>query len=98
VNFGVDNNGHLIVSYKVDSDPVTSNSNYGAEGLYVEFFIADARGQGKTFIGSDRYSAADHGPSTPQPKSVDLGDGAIAGFVTGARITATATDADCNTS
>ncbi len=31
--------GDLVIQYEVDSSP--ANSNYGANGLYVEFFIAD---------------------------------------------------------
>jgi hypothetical protein len=96
VNFGVDGSGHLIVSYKVDSD--TANSNYGTDGLYVEFFRADSSGEGEVFLGSDMYTAADHGAGAPQTKMIDLGAPAGALITPGSRVTATATDADGNTS
>lgn len=95
-NFVINVDGDLLVTYSVDS--TEPNSNYGLDGLYVEFFIADAGGEGKTFLGSDNYTMADHDSSVAGNKTVNLGNAATLGFVTGMRLTSTATDADRNTS
>lgn len=105
----IDGIGDLIVTYLVDSDP--ENSNYGDDGIYVEFFKSDLYGQGETFLGSDQYTLADHDqmfggrfgtvrPSTPSAgsKILNLGNAAALGFQPGDMMTATATDADGNTS
>lgn len=105
----VNGNGDLIVTYFVDSDP--GDSNYGIDGLYLEFFKSDLFGQGETFLGSDHYTLADHDqmfggrfgtvrPLTPAAgaKIVNLGNAAVLGFDPGDMLTGTATDADGNTS
>lgn len=95
-NYVINVDGDLLVTYSVDS--ATPNSNYGLDGLYVEFFIADAGGEGKTFLGFDHYTIADHDGSIAGTKMVNLGNAAALGFVNGMRLTSTATDADNNTS
>ncbi|MGI8786189.1 MAG: carboxypeptidase regulatory-like domain-containing protein, partial [Pyrinomonadaceae bacterium] len=93
-------NGELVVSYKVDSAP--EYSNYGADGsqgLYVEFFKADASGnQGEKFLGSDSYTLSDYNGSLIGTKTINLGDINTLGITANDLITATATDADGNTS
>ncbi len=108
VNYGIDGNGHLIVTYYLDTG--TAYANYDPSGIRIEFFIADGQNQGATFVAADYYTAADHdsfaaarklrsGPSlVGGVKSVDLGDAATLGYNQGDLLTSTATDADGNTS
>ncbi|MBI3949340.1 MAG: right-handed parallel beta-helix repeat-containing protein [Acidobacteria bacterium] len=83
------NDGTLIVSYAVTS--AIRNSVYPVR---VEFFKADAAGQGKTFLGLDIYTVADRiGAVTKtvtfaSPEQMKTGD----------HIVATATDMNGNTS
>lgn len=85
--------GNLIVTYRVDTDP--ANANYGADGLYVEFFISTTRNEGHTFLGSDFYTQTDYFSGN---KTIFLGSAATLGISAGERVTATASDADGNTS
>ncbi len=87
--------GDLIVTYMLDSHP--SNTSYGTNGVLIEFFKTDNLGQGKTFIGSDLYTTADHS-GTAAVKSVNLGNAAALGIVMARQVIATATDALGNTS
>ncbi len=91
-------NGDLIVTYKVDSDP--ANSNYGSNGLYIEFFKADSSSnlQEQTFLGNANYTQANYFGSLPGPAVVNLGNANSLGIHVGNKIVATATDADGNTS
>src|SRR5262249_34891538 len=75
----------MVVQYSVDS--TTGASAYP---LTVEFFIADASGQGKTFIGSDTYS-------TPQAVTTATFAPNVIPTATD-NIVATATDNNGNTS
>ncbi|MBS1795313.1 MAG: right-handed parallel beta-helix repeat-containing protein [Acidobacteria bacterium] len=95
-SFNIDGNGDLIVAYRVDSAP--ANSNYGASGLYVEFFIADGTGQGRDLLGFDYYTVADHDGALAGTKIVNLGNAAGLGITPADKITAIATDADGNSS
>lgn len=95
-NFGVDGNGDLIVSYKVDSE--IGPSDYGFNGIYVEFFRADNGNEGMHFFGSNYYTWGDHEGLFASTKTINLGNAAAIGFNVGDRITATATDAGGNTS
>jgi uncharacterized repeat protein (TIGR03803 family) len=79
------NGGQLAVRYQVDSAP--ANSSYP---LTVEFFLADAGGQGKTFLYRDTYT-------TPQA-FVNIAFAPASPFNAGDAIVATATDANGNTS
>ncbi|MBK6589019.1 MAG: right-handed parallel beta-helix repeat-containing protein [Acidobacteria bacterium] len=88
--------GDLIVSYQVDSAP--QHSTYGGSGIYVEFFEADATGAGQNFLGSDHYLLSDYTNGTPGIRQKNLGNAAALGIVAGDRLTATATDADGNSS
>lgn len=88
--------GDLIVSYQVDSAP--ANSSYGSSGIYVEFFEADATGAGQDFLGSDHYLLSDYTNGAPGTRQKNLGNAAALGIVAGDRLTATATDADGNSS
>ena len=74
----------LTITYSVAS--VAPHSAYP---LTVDFYLADAAGQeGQTYLGSDAYTASGL-------KSVSVPAGATVG---GAKVVATATDADGNTS
>ncbi|MFZ1700812.1 MAG: hypothetical protein WBO10_15110 [Pyrinomonadaceae bacterium] len=86
----------LIVSYQVDSAP--EHSTYAGSGIYVEFFEADATGAGRDFLGSDHYLLSDYTNGTPGTRQKNLGNVAALGIFSGDRLTATATDADGNTS
>lgn len=82
--------GDLLITYNVDS--TTGNSAYP---LLVEFFEADAaNGEGKTFIGSNSYASGEAQTS----KAINLGNAASLGVSPGDPLTATATDANDNTS
>ncbi|MBS1795693.1 MAG: carboxypeptidase regulatory-like domain-containing protein, partial [Acidobacteria bacterium] len=89
-------NNELVVSFKVDSAP--GYSNYGDQGLYVEFFKADPSGEGEKFLGSTRYTIADYNSLTAGAKTVNLGDINALEIGLNDPITATATDFDGNTS
>ncbi len=89
-------NNELIVNFKIDSLP--GNSNYGANGLYVEFFKADNSGEGERFLGFTYYTVADHNGSLVGTKTVNLGNINTLGITANDPITASATDADNNTS
>lgn len=93
VSYGINTSGELIVSYRVDTSP--SNAAYP---LYCEFFIADASGEGKTFLAYDYYSVSDHAGSLAGRKFINLGLAVDRGWVQGDIMTASATDADNNTS
>ena len=88
--------GNLVVNFKVDSAP--TNSDYGTNGIYVEFFKADSSGEGEKFLGFGYYTVADYNGGSPLVKSVNLGNAATLGITLSDRITATATDASGNTS
>ena len=97
----IDSAGNLSIVYKVDSQP--GNSNYGTEGLYVEFFEADAGLEGQTFIAGDHYTIANYndtslGGGPPGLKQIYVGNAAALSVQVGDKIVATATDADGNTS
>ncbi|MBX3292304.1 MAG: CSLREA domain-containing protein [Acidobacteria bacterium] len=92
-SYNIDGSGDLIVTYRVDSNPAFSS--YGTDGLYVEFFKSDLTGEGKSFLGSDRYTIADFGGGF---KQANFGNAAAMEFAFGDYITATATDAGNNTS
>ncbi len=78
----------LTVAYSVDSAPANA-----AYPLLIEFFAADgAVRQGRTYLGTDPYSAALAGKS----RIITISSAAL--INPGDMITATATDADGNTS
>ncbi len=64
----IDTIGNLILRFKVDSAP--ANANYGANGLYIEFFKADASLQGESFIGSTHYTVADYNGGDTWPRNL----------------------------
>jgi len=95
--FTVDiSSGDVIVSYQVDSAP--ENSTYGASGIYVEFFESDGTGAGQHFLGNDHYLLTDYTNGTPGTRQLNLGNAAALGIIAGDSITATATDAEGNSS
>ena len=98
----INNAGDLVVNYKVDSAPgnlsTPGTSNYGANGIYVEFFKADTIGQGIQFLGFSYYTTADYNNGSPQMKQINLGNAVTLGVTASDKITATATDADNNSS
>jgi len=95
--FTVDiSSGDVIVGYQVDSAP--ENSTYGASGIYVEFFEADGTGAGQHFLGNDHYLLTDYTNGTPGTRQLNLGNAAALGIVAGDSLTATATDAEGNSS
>ncbi|HQU83249.1 MAG TPA: CSLREA domain-containing protein [Pyrinomonadaceae bacterium] len=89
-------NGELIIGFKVDSAP--ENSAYGMSGIYIEFFKSDLSGEGEKFIGFAYYTLADYNGGLAGTKNVNLGNITTLGIAPGDPITATATDADGNTS
>ncbi len=89
-------NNELILTFSVDSAP--QYSNYGPNGLYVEFFKAANGSQGETFIGSTYYTQADYDAGQPGTKTIDLGSLATLGIAANDPVSATASDADGNTS
>lgn len=93
-NFIIDSNGNLIASYMLDTN--ASNANYGANGVYVQFFKSDSAGQGQSLLNSDYWTTADQ--TSGSLKGVILGNAAALGFTLNDLMTATATDADGNTS
>ncbi len=88
--------GDLILKFKVDSAP--GNSDYGTDGLYIEFFEADAGLEGQTFLGSTHYTETNYGNGSPGSVTFNAGNAATLEIALGDRIVATATDADGNTS
>ncbi|MBX3292161.1 MAG: right-handed parallel beta-helix repeat-containing protein [Acidobacteria bacterium] len=88
--------GELIVSFVVDTAP--ANANYGTSGLEVAFYKADGSGQGEKYLGSGFYTAADYKGGLMAVKTVNLGSMVLLGIKPNDPITATATDADGNTS
>src|SRR5215831_13589468 len=106
----IDTSGNLILRYKIDSDP--GNSNYGTDGLYVEFFKADSSSnlQGQIYLGNTYYTVANFNGSnsksrlsavnsgTPGTATFNAGNAAALNIHVGDKIVATATDADGNTS
>ncbi len=93
-NFSIDGNGDLLIQYKLDTDP--ANANYGADGIYIEFFKADPSGQGETFLDSDLWTENDQ--SAGDLKEVNLGNADALGVTLSDLLTSTASDADGNTS
>ena len=93
INYGVNGNGELIASYRVDTN--LSNAAYP---LYCEFFIADAGGEGKTFLGYDYYTELDHSGPSGGAKSINLGLALDRGWTNGDLMTSSATDGENNTS
>jgi len=89
-------NNELIIGFKVDSAP--GNSNYGTDGIYIEFFEADASGEGEKFLGFSYYTASDYNNGAPKIKQVNLGNITTLGITANDKITATATDSGGNTS
>lgn len=89
-------NDELIIGFKIDSAP--ENSAYGTNGIYVEFFKADNSGEGERFLGFGYYTLADYNSLAPGVKTVNLGNVVALGINPNDPITATATDANGNTS
>ncbi|HEY2413676.1 MAG TPA: hypothetical protein VGI40_15610 [Pirellulaceae bacterium] len=79
--------GNLKVTYTVPSDP--ANSTYP---IRIEFFLADANGQGQTYLGFDTFTEADFTAdgNTPGEKTVTLPTAAPINVFD--KIVATATD------
>jgi len=87
------------ITYLVDSDPSLTGSGSSAYDLIVDFYKADADGEeGTGIIGTDTYTAADHGncASPPCAKTVSLTP--LATVTEQDNVSATATDANGNTS
>lgn len=93
-NFSIDGGGNLIVSYQLDTD--TANANYGFNGIYVQFFKSDVSGQGQNLLNTDYWNANDQNSGTT--KTVNLGNASALGIALTDLMTATATDADGNSS
>ena len=78
--------GTLSLTYQVDSS--TTRSAYS---LTVEFYVSDGNGQGRTFLGSDTYTAAS--ATTEQSTSLS-----VTGLNAGDKVVALVSDANGNTS
>lgn len=94
--YTINQNNELLVSYRLTSAP--GNSDYGTQGIYIEFFRADPGGEGQRFLGFDHYTVADYNNGSPIVKEINLGPVAALQFGANDRVTATATDAEGNTS
>ena len=83
----IDSTGLLWVTY---SDPTDSNSAYP---VTVDFYLADANGQGQKDLGAyqDSFETAGNG-------TVDLGNAASLGVTSTSSLVAAATDGEGNTS
>jgi titin len=77
--------GDLVVSCSVPA--ADTSATYP---LAIDFYLADATGQGEIYLGSDSYAAG--------VQSVDLGNAAALGAALGDTLVATATDSLGNTS
>ncbi len=88
-------NNELIVGFKVDSAP--ANSAYGTNGINIRFFKADASGEGERFLGSSYYTLADYNGSL-SIRTINLGNINDLGITPTDKLTATATDANNNSS
>jgi hypothetical protein len=86
----INSSGDLVVSYSVPA--ADASATYP---LAIDFYLADATGQGETYLASDTYSATDLANGV---KSVDLGSAAALGVAPGDALVVTATDAAGNTS
>ena len=82
--------GDLFVTYSVNSDP--GNSAYP---LTIDFYESDLLGQGRVYLGTNSYSAADF---TLGAKTVNLGNAGVLGVVQPEPLVAVATDAGANSS
>ncbi len=85
---------NIEITFLVDALPGVGDnrSNYGANGLEIEFYATDSNGQeGEVFLGQVLYPAA----NAQQPITVTVPAGPAG---VGTMIVATATDADQNTS
>ncbi len=89
----IDAGGDLLVNYFVDSNP--GDPNDIPYPLHVEFFKADANGQGQVYLGADNFMATDFSNGG---KVLNLGSAAALGIASGDNLVLTATDADGNTS
>ena len=83
----------LTVSYEVDTAPANA-----AYPLRIEFFRALDGAGGAAFLGSDTYTEADHGGCGAAPCAKTVTVTPAAALVLTDLLTATATDADGNTS
>ena len=82
--------GDLFVTYSVNSDP--GNSGYP---LTIDVYESDLLGQGRTYLGSDSYTAGDF---TLGAKTVNLGNATGLGVVQPEPLVAVATDTGANSS
>src|SRR5262249_52807575 len=89
-NTHIDASGNLIVTYAVSS--TTAQSTYP---LAIDFYLADASGQGKTWLATDSWTTTD---LTNGQKTISLGSAASLGVSKGNPLVATTTDAGGNTS
>ena len=86
--------GGIVVGYRVPTHPLEA-----AFPLRVEFFAADAAGQGRTYVGFDTYTEADLNASGDKTATVPFsGAAGYEDLIGGPRLVATATDALGNTS
>jgi len=90
VSAGTDGAGGLTVAYSVPTDTLEAEFP-----IRVEFYLADATGQGMAYIGHDTYSTADLASSTDKIAGVTS---AVSLNEAGLHVVATATDALGNTS
>ncbi len=82
--------GNLFVTYSVNSDP--GNAAYP---LTVDFYESDLLGQGRVYLGTNTYTAADF---TVGAKIVNLGNAGVLGVVQPEPLVAVATDSGANSS
>ena len=93
-NFEISPTDDVSIDVWVDSDP--QNQNYGQNGLKIEFYKADIFGQGQLYLTSVDWTADDY--NNGDFRNYYLGNANNLGITATDQITATATDADGNTS
>lgn len=95
----VNPSGEVTLTYLVDSDPSLTGSGASAYPLTVDLYRADADMQeGLGIVGQDTYTATDYGGCGSAPCTKTVTVTSLVSVTQSDFITATATDADGNTS
>ena len=90
----IDGDDNVFVTYRLDTDPLFAD--YGSQGIRIDVYLSDQAGQGQRSLGIDLWTTDDQ--ANGDPKTFDLGNANDLGITPADRLTATATDANNNTS
>ena len=91
--------GDVTLTYLVDSDPTLTSAGASAYPLTINLYRADAdQEEGFGIVGQDTYTATDHGGCGTPPCTKTITVTSLIGVTQSDFITATATDANGNTS